>query len=51
MEDNELHKKCFYNKDEDFFYCFDDKIFICDKCFKEHKKHNLDLKSELKKNP
>ena len=51
MEDNEFNKKCYYHKDEDFnFYCFDDKQFICDKCFKEHKKHNIDVKSELKRN-
>ena len=51
MEDNEFNRKCFNHKDEDFlFYCFDDKKFICDKCFKDHKKHNIDIKSELKKN-
>jgi len=31
------------------FYCFDDKNFLCDSCFKEHKKHNIEVISEIKK--
>ena len=32
------------------FYCFDEKVFLCDTCFKDHKKHNIEVKSEIKKN-
>ena len=41
-------KKCDEHKKENFkFYCFDDKKFLCDKCFKNHRKHNIEVKSEL----
>lgn len=29
------------------FYCFDDKTFLCGKCFKDHKKHKLEIKEDL----
>ena len=31
------------------FYCFDDKIFICEECFREHKSHKVEIKSDIKK--
>ena len=31
------------------FYCFDEKVFLCDACFKDHKKHNIEVKSEILK--
>ncbi len=30
------------------FYCFDDKTFLCQKCFKLHKKHNIEIICDLK---
>jgi len=30
------------------FYCFDDKTFLCQKCFKFHKKHNIEILCDLK---
>ena len=30
------------------FYCFDDKIFLCQKCFKLHKMHNIEIICDLK---
>ena len=42
-------KQCSHHKDQIFsFYCFDDKTFLCSKCFKEHKKHNLEIIDDLK---
>ena len=42
------NKKCDEHKNENFnFYCFDDKKFLCDKCFKNHRKLNIEVKSEL----
>ena len=42
-------KKCCHHKDLIFsFYCFDDKSFLCNKCFKEHKKHNIEIIDDLK---
>jgi len=50
MEKNTNKKKCINHKDiSPNFYCFDDKIFLCDSCFKEHKKHNIEVISEIKK--
>ena len=47
MEDI-LKKKCSTHQNEIFTcYCFDDKKFLCDICFKEHRKHNIDLKANL----
>ena len=31
------------------FYCFDDNKFLCDRCYKEHRKHNLEVISEIEK--
>ena len=50
MEEIFGNKKCVNHPDENFsFYCFDDKNFLCDNCFKKHRKHNIDLKSNLAK--
>ena len=37
------HKNATYS-----FYCFDDKEFLCSKCFKDHKKHNIEIIDDLK---
>ena len=51
MEEDIFNKKCVNHENENFTcYCFDDKVFLCDKCFKEHRKHNIDLKANLIKN-
>lgn len=43
-----LNLKCSTHPNESFtFYCFDDKKLLCDICFKEHRKHNIDLKTNL----
>ena len=50
MENNEINKECFNHKTlNSNFYCFDDKVFLCDICFKEHKKHNIEVISEIEK--
>ena len=42
-------KRCFYHKDTAFsFFCFDDKKFLCSKCFKNHKKHSIEIIDDLK---
>ena len=41
---------CINHKDKKFlFYCFDDKSFLCEDCFREHKSHNVEIKSDIKK--
>ena len=46
-----LEKKCVNHQDKaSNFFCFDEKVLLCDTCFKEHRKHNIEVKSELKKN-
>ena len=42
-------KKCDKHKTQNFsFYCFDDQSFLCSKCFKEHKKHNIEIIDDLR---
>ena len=42
-------KRCFYHKDTAFsFFCFDDKKILCSKCFKDHKKHSIEIIDDLK---
>ena len=42
-------KKCDNHKEINIaFYCFDDNSFLCSKCFKEHKKHNIEIIDDLK---
>ena len=42
-------KKCDNHKEVNIaFYCFDDNSFLCSKCFKEHKKHNIEIIDDLK---
>ena len=31
------------------FYCFDDKLYLCEECFREHKSHNVEIKADIKK--
>lgn len=51
MESNRINKECYQHKGmKSNFYCFDDKKFLCDHCFKEHRKHNLEVISEIEKN-
>ena len=43
--------KCINHQEKNSnFYCFDEKVFLCNTCFKDHKKHNIEVKSEIKKN-
>ena len=49
MEPKIKDKKCSHHKNTIFsFYCFDDKEFLCSKCFKDHKKHNIEIIDDLK---
>ena len=49
MDSDINSKNCRHHKDILFsFYCFDDKSFLCSKCFKEHKKHNIEIIDDLK---
>ena len=49
MELSINEKKCSHHKNTFFsFYCFDDKEFLCSKCFKAHKKHNIEIIDDLK---
>ena len=42
-------RKCDHHKEINIaFYCFDDNSFLCSKCFKEHKKHNIEIVDDLK---
>ena len=42
-------KKCDNHKEINIaFYCFDDNSSLCSKCFKEHKKHNIEIIDDLK---
>ena len=44
MEEPIEQKKCDNHKEINIaFYCFDDNSFLCSKCFKEHKKHNIEI--------
>ena len=43
--------KCVNHQDKNSnFFCFDEKVLLCDTCFKEHRKHNIEVISEIKKN-
>ena len=43
--------KCVNHEDKNSnFFCFDERVLLCDICFKEHRKHNIEVKSELRKN-
>ena len=45
-EDN----NCVNHKNSKFlFYCFDDKSYLCEKCFREHKSHNIEIKEDIQK--
>jgi len=49
METPVDQKKCDNHKEVNIaFYCFDDNSFLCSKCFKEHKKHNIEIVDDLK---
>ena len=52
MDDiNWIEGKCVNHQDKvSNFFCFDEKVLLCDTCFKEHKRHNIEVKSEIKKN-
>lgn len=42
--------KCSSHTKVDFsFYCFDCQMFLCTKCFKNHKLHNIEIKEDLEK--
>ena len=39
---------CANHKESKFsFYCFDDKSYLCDECFREHKDHKIEIKSDI----
>ncbi len=41
---------CINHKDSKFlFYCFDDKSYLCEGFFREHKSHNVEIKTDIKK--
>lgn len=43
------NEKCSIHPNIPFmFYCFDDKKFICGKCYKNHKDHNIEIIDDLK---
>lgn len=45
-----LNIKCSnHEKQNPNFYCFEEKEFLCDACFKEHKKHDIETLSEIQK--
>lgn len=49
MEEIFLTKTCKNHDTEKFeFYCFTDNSFLCQKCFKHHKKHDIEIISDLK---
>ena len=49
MEVPVYQKKCDNHKEINIaFYCFDDNSYLCTKCFKEHKKHNIEIVDDLK---
>ena len=49
MEEPIEQKKCDNHKEINIaFYCFDDNSFLCSKCFKNHKKHNIEILDDLK---
>ena len=40
---------CINHKDSKFlFYCFDDKSYLCDECYREHKLHKIEIKTDIK---
>ena len=42
------NQKCSIHQNVPFeFFCFDDRTFLCGKCFKEHKKHKMEIKEDL----
>jgi len=41
---------CINHKDTKFlFYCFDDKSYLCEDCYREHKSHKVEIKKDIKK--
>ena len=41
---------CINHKDTKFlFYCFDDKSYLCEECYREHKSHKIEIKKDIKK--
>lgn len=43
------NEKCSIHPNIPFmFYCFDDKKFICNKCYKNHRDHNIEIVDDLK---
>lgn len=46
------NQKCKNHPDKNFdFYCFNDKEFLCNKCyFKQHKNHDVEIGDDLKEN-
>lgn len=47
MEKAQNTKLCKTHQIPYLFYCFDDKEFLCDLCFKSHKHHNIEIKADI----
>ena len=44
------NSNCINHKDSKFlFYCFDDKSYLCEECYREHKSHKVEIKTDIKK--
>ena len=44
------NNNCKNHKDEKYlFYCFDDKSFLCEECFRAHSSHKIEIRTDLKK--
>ena len=44
------NSNCINHKDSKFlFYCFDDKSYLCEECYREHKLHKVEIKTDIKK--
>lgn len=46
-KNNQTAKLCRNHQNPYLFYCFDDREFLCDLCFKSHKTHNLEIKADI----
>ena len=44
------NNNCKNHIDEQYlFYCFDDKSFLCEECFRAHRSHKIEIRADLKK--
>lgn len=45
----EATRKCKEHKNEYEFFCYDDHEFVCFQCFSNHKRHKIEIKSDIEK--